>query len=63
MVRANPIDRGAYGYGKLTRFKAGSILMSYVQRHAAPQRCMMVRFKVNATRDGVELLPIDGSKK
>ena len=57
------IDRSAYGYGKLTRFKAGSILMSYVQRHAAPQRCMMVRFKVNATRDGVELLPIDGSKK
>ncbi len=37
--------------------------MSYVQRHAAPQRCMMIRFKVNATRDGVELLPIDGSKK
>ena len=35
-----------------------SILLPYVHRHAAPQRCYMVRFKVSASRDGIELFPI-----
>ena len=52
------IDPAVYGYGKLTLLPDQSILLPYVQRHGAPQRCMMVRFKVNAARDGVELLPI-----
>lgn len=52
------IDPAVYGYGKLTRLEDQSILLPYVQRHAAPQRCMMVRFKVNAARNGIELLPI-----
>lgn len=52
------IDPGVYGYGKLTLSADQSILMPYVHRHGAPQRCYMVRFKVNAARDGVELLPI-----
>jgi hypothetical protein len=52
------IDPSVYGYGKLTLLEDESILLAYVQRHSAPQRAMMVRFKVNASRDGVELLPI-----
>ena len=52
------IDPGVYGYGKLTLLPDQSILLPYVHRHGAPQRCYMVRFKVNAARDGVELLPI-----
>jgi len=52
------IDPSVYGYGKLTLLEDESILLAYVQRHGAPQRSMMVRFQVNASRDGVELLPI-----
>ena len=55
------IDPSTYGYGKLTLLKDETMLLSYVQRHAAPQRCYMVRFKVNASRDGAELLPIGES--
>ena len=50
------IDRAAYGYGKLTKLEDETILMAYVQRHSAPQRCMLLRFKVNKDRTGVELL-------
>ncbi|MEO1993693.1 MAG: sialidase family protein, partial [Planctomycetaceae bacterium] len=52
------IDPGVYGYGKLTRLADQSVLMAYVHRHGAPQRCYMVRFRVNAARDGVKLLEI-----
>lgn len=52
------IDPGVYGYGRLTLLKDESILLPYVHRHGVPQRCYMVRFKVNAARDSVELLPI-----
>ena len=52
------IDPGVYGYGKLTLLEDQSILLPYVQGHHAPQRCYMVRFKVNALRAGVELLPL-----
>jgi len=52
------IDPSVYGYGRLALLEDESILLAYVQRHAAPQRCMMVRFSVNAARDGVELLPM-----
>lgn len=57
------IDPGVYGYGKLTLLEDESILLPYVHRHAAPQRCYMVRFRVNASRDGVELLPMGESNK
>lgn len=50
------IDPNAYGYGKLSLLKDETLLLSYVQNHAAPQRCMMVHFKINAARNGVELL-------
>jgi len=52
------VDPGVYGYGRLTLLKDESILMPYVHRHGVPQRCYMVRFKVNEARDGIELLPI-----
>ena len=52
------IDPGTYGYGKLTLLEDGTILLPYVQRHAAPQRCFLVRFRVNTARNGVELLSI-----
>ena len=52
------VDPGVYGYGKLTLLADKSILLPYVHRHAAPQRCYMVRFKVNAARDGIKLLRI-----
>ena len=55
------IDPGVYGYGKLTLLKDESILLPYVHRHAAPQRCFLVRFRVNAARDGLQLLPIGKS--
>jgi len=54
------IDSDAYGYGKLALLEDESILLSYVWHHSVPQRCMMVHLKVNASRDGIELLPIDG---
>jgi hypothetical protein len=52
------IDPDVYGYGRLTLLEDESILLAYVQRHAAPQRCMMLRFKLNAGRNAIELLPI-----
>ena len=52
------IDRAAYGYGKLTKLEDETILMAYVQKHSAPQRCMLVRFQINKERNGVELLSL-----
>ncbi len=52
------VDPTVYGYGRLTLLKDQSILMPYVHRHGVPQRCYMVRFKVNQARDGIELLPL-----
>ena len=52
------IDPAVYGYGRLTLLEDETILLAYVQRHAAPQRCMMLRFRVNTARNSVELLPI-----
>ena len=52
------IDPSVYGYGKVTKLEDESILLSYVEKHSAPQRCMLVRFKVNDQRNGVELLKL-----
>ena len=52
------IDPAAYGYGKLTKLEDETILLSYVQKHSAPQRCMLVRFQLNEDRTGVELLSL-----
>jgi hypothetical protein len=55
------IDPSVYGYGKLALLKDESLLLSYVWQHHAPQRCYMVHLKVNAARNGVELLPMGES--
>lgn len=52
------VDPEVYGYGRLTLLKDESMLLSYVERHSTPQRCLMVRLKVNSARNGIELLPI-----
>ena len=52
------VDPAVYGYGRLTLLEDESMLMPYVERHGVPQRCYMVRFKVNQARDSIELLPI-----
>jgi len=52
------IDASVYGYGKLMLLEDGTIFLAYVQKHSAPQRCMLVRFRVNKSRVGVELLSI-----
>lgn len=52
------IDPSCYGYGKLSLLDDETIFLAYVQKHSAPQRCMLVRFEVNRSRDGVEFLPI-----
>lgn len=55
------IDPQVYGYGRLTLLEDESVLLSYVERHSVPQRCHLVRFRVNTRRDQVELLPIGES--
>ncbi|HIK90918.1 MAG TPA: exo-alpha-sialidase, partial [Planctomycetes bacterium] len=57
------VDPGVYGYGKLTLLEDESLLLSYVWQHHAPQRCYAVRFKVDSSRDGVELLPMSQLEK
>jgi len=52
------IEPSVYGYGKLTLLEDETIFLAYVQKHSAPQRCMLLRFRVNKSRDGVELLSI-----
>jgi hypothetical protein len=55
------IDPGVYGYGKLTLLEDESILLPYVHRHSVPQHCFLVRLRVNATRNGIDLLPLGKS--
>jgi len=52
------VDPSVYGYGKLFRDRDESSLLSYVQSGSPPNRCWLVRFRVNAQRDGITLLPI-----
>jgi sialidase-1 len=52
------IDPGVYGYGKLFLMDDETILMSYVMSGSTPNRCYLVRLRVNEQRDGIELLPI-----
>ena len=52
------VDPSVYGYGKVFRDSDESILLSYVQSGRTPNRCWLVRFRVNAQRDGITLLLI-----
>jgi len=53
-----PLDTSCYGYPGGFLMEDESILISYVDRGAAPARIYVIRFKVNASRDGIDILPI-----
>ena len=54
-----PLDTGSYGYpGSYILEKDGSILFPYCASGRAPNAVYLLRFRVNAARDGVELLPV-----
>ena len=50
------LDSSAYGYPGGLRLGDDSLLVSYVERGNASSRIFLVRFRVNDTRDGIELL-------
>ena len=53
-----PLDTGSYGYpGSYILEKDDSILFPYCASGRAPNAVYLLRFRVNAKRDGVELLP------
>jgi len=56
----NPIglDTSSYGYPGGTKLGDESILITYVASGRAPSRIYAVRFGVNDSRDGIELLPL-----
>lgn len=53
-----PLDTSSYGYPGGTKLADDSIITSYVQSGRAPNRIYVVRFRPNAARDGIELLPL-----
>ena len=53
-----PLDTSHYGYPGGTKLADDSIITSYVQSGRAPNRIYVVRFRPNAARDGIELLPL-----
>ena len=54
-----PLDTGSYGYpGSYILEKDDSILFPYCASGRAPNTVYLLRFQVNAARDGVELLPV-----
>ena len=54
-----PLDIGSYGYpGSYILEKDGSILFPYCASGRAPNAVYLLRFRVNAARNGVELLPV-----
>ena len=50
------LDNSAYGYPGGLQLADDSLLVSYVERGNAPSRIYVVRFHVNRTGDGIELL-------
>ncbi len=55
---AIPLDTSCYGYPKGSLMEDESILLGYVKSGAAPNRCYLIRFRVNENRDGIQLLSI-----
>ena len=56
-----PLDVSCYGYPGGLQMEDGSLLISYCESGKAPNRVYVIRFKVNSTRDGIELLGIGNS--
>lgn len=56
-----PLDTGSYGYpGSFILDDDESILLPYCASGRAPNRVYLARFRVNASRTGIELLPVHG---
>ncbi len=55
---AIPLDTSCYGYPGGIKLPDDSIIVSYCSSGAAPNRIYVVRFRANAQRDGLELLPL-----
>ena len=54
-----PLDTSCYGYpGSFLLEKDETILLPYCASGRAPNRIYLVRFRVNAARNGIELLPL-----
>ena len=53
------LDTSCYGYPGGCMMKDESIMISYCESGKAPNRVYVMRIRVNAARDGIELLPID----
>ena len=57
-----PLDPSCYGYPGAALLNDESIVVSYCERGRAPNRVYVIRFRVNDTRDGIELLSLgDGN--
>lgn len=55
------LDKSAYGYPGGLNFEDDSLLVSYVERGNAPSRIYIVRFRVNESRNGIELVAAGSS--
>jgi len=56
--KAIPLDTSCYGYPGGVMLDDESILVSYCQSGKAPNRVYVIRFRVNKSRTGIELVPI-----
>jgi len=52
-----PLDAACYGYPGGFMMADESLLISYCESGKAPNRVYIIRFRINAGRDGIELLP------
>ena len=52
------LDTSCYGYPGGLQMADGSLLISYCESGKAPNRVYVIRFRVNPTRDGIELLRV-----
>jgi hypothetical protein len=57
---AIPLDTSCYGYPGGILLQDDSILVSYVASGRAPSTIYVARFKLNRSRDGINLLPVGG---
>ena len=52
------LDASVYGYPGGLLLEDESILVSYCESGRAPNRVYVIRFRVDTSRTGIELLPI-----
>ncbi len=55
------LDSDSYGYPGGWKLKDDTLLVSYCSSGRAPNRIHAARFRVNAQRDGIELLAVDST--